>query len=219
MRHLHNVLIFDTSINRKLHLLIDRHYSVGDVVTVSDLYEASSVLGKKTFALILIAENKITEDVSDVLSLIERKHYNAVTMLLMDGCEPVDLVHAAKTGVTGFTLIDERPITIFQGVQQMFINGSYIHPEIAPVLLKGMTNVPALQEVSANLTKREIDILVHIAKGCSCNQISEQLNISNHTVSSHIKNIYRKLDIHSKGEAVMEAVRMGLVNVDGANVG
>lgn len=216
MRNQHAVLIFSVSESDKLHHLLDRHYSVSHVSVVSTLEDALRALRKRSFSLLIVTEDKVTDDVTDLLSEIVRENYSTATMLLMEKTEPAHIVHAAKLGITGFSRIGERPITIFQGVQQMFINGSYIHPEIAPALLKGMTNSQALQEVSANLTKREIDILIYIAKGCSGNEISGLLNISSHTVSSHIKNIYRKLDIHSKGEAVVEAIRLGLVDVGGS---
>jgi len=62
------------------------------------------------------------------------------------------------------------------------------------------------------LTKREIDVLTLIAKGLSYNEIANMLIMSSHTVTSHIKNIYRKLSVHSRGEAAFEAMQLGLIN-------
>ena len=61
------------------------------------------------------------------------------------------------------------------------------------------------------LTTRETDVLGLLAQGCSYAVIGERLGISSHTVASHIKNAYRKLDVHCAAAAVMRAVQLGLL--------
>ena len=61
------------------------------------------------------------------------------------------------------------------------------------------------------LTGRETDILRLIARGCTYEQAAARLGVSPHTVASHIKNAYRKLDVHSAGAAVMRAVELKLL--------
>ncbi len=63
----------------------------------------------------------------------------------------------------------------------------------------------------ASLTEREVDILRLVAKGLSFNEVGDSLSISPHTVVTHVKKIYRKLAMHSRGEAVFEAGQMGLL--------
>ena len=63
---------------------------------------------------------------------------------------------------------------------------------------------------SATLTPREIDVLRLLASGCSYWQTAMRLGISPHTVVSHIKNAYRKLEVHCAAAAVMRAVELGL---------
>jgi Response regulator containing a CheY-like receiver domain and an HTH DNA-binding domain len=70
---------------------------------------------------------------------------------------------------------------------------------------------PALN--TAKLTPREIDILWGIAKGFSYAEIASHLSLSRQTVPGHIKNIYRKLEVHTRGEAVFEAVQQGLIKL------
>ena len=64
---------------------------------------------------------------------------------------------------------------------------------------------------SAALTKRECDVVQLLARGCSYSQIGDRLGISIHTVTSHVKNMYRKLDVHSSAAAVMRAVQLRLL--------
>ena len=68
--------------------------------------------------------------------------------------------------------------------------------------------------LAAALTKRECDVVWLLARGCSYSQIGEQLGISVHTVTSHIKNTYRKLDVHSAAAAVMRAIQLRLPGVE-----
>jgi DNA-binding CsgD family transcriptional regulator len=70
---------------------------------------------------------------------------------------------------------------------------------------------PALN--TAKLTPREIDILWGIAKGFSYAEIAGHLGLSRQTVPGHIKSIYRKLEVHTRGEAVFEAVQQGLIRL------
>jgi ATP/maltotriose-dependent transcriptional regulator MalT len=60
------------------------------------------------------------------------------------------------------------------------------------------------------LTTREVDVLGLLAQGCSYAAIGERLGISAHTVASHIKNAYRKLEVHTGAAAVMRAVQLNL---------
>ena len=66
---------------------------------------------------------------------------------------------------------------------------------------------------TARLTPREIDILWGIAKGFSYAEIASHLGLSRQTVPGHIKNIYRKLEVHTRSEAVFEAVQQGLIKL------
>lgn len=61
------------------------------------------------------------------------------------------------------------------------------------------------------LTKREIELLEHLAKGLSYDQIADNLIISSGTVRKHIENIYRKLQVNNKVEAVQKAIQKGIV--------
>ena len=61
------------------------------------------------------------------------------------------------------------------------------------------------------LTLREIDVIRLLASGCSYGEIAQRLGISAHTVGSHIKNAYRKLEVHCAAAAVMRAVQLEVI--------
>lgn len=64
------------------------------------------------------------------------------------------------------------------------------------------------------LSARETDVLKALSQGCTYEEIGARLGISPHTVESHIKNVYRKLKVHSAAEAVMRAVELRLLGKD-----
>lgn len=68
-------------------------------------------------------------------------------------------------------------------------------------------------EVVVRLTAREAEVLRLIARGLTYAQVAERLGMSAHTVTSHIKNAYRKLDVHSGPAAVMRAIELRLLEV------
>lgn len=65
------------------------------------------------------------------------------------------------------------------------------------------------------LTPRELDVLQLIARGCTYARVGERLGVSPHTVASHIKNAYRKLEVHSGAAAVMRIMELGLFKSEG----
>jgi len=117
-------------------------------------------------------------------------------------------------------LKDSTADDVGQAVVEMIDGGVPISPGIARFLLKRLKSESDTQkdmpvEVDANLphlTKREKEVLQLIAKGFSYSEIAEMLVLSVHTVTSHIKHIYKKLAVNSRGEAVYEAIQLGLLN-------
>ena len=109
---------------------------------------------------------------------------------------------------------------IAASIHELRAGGSPISPSIARRVLArfriGAAPAPAAQAVFKDatpspLTERETEILRLAAKGLSFETIGELTDISPHTVVAHVKKIYRKLAVHSRGEAVYEASQMGLL--------
>jgi len=130
-----------------------------------------------------------------------------------------NVVQAIEAGASGYLLKDGETETIAQSILQLVGGGSPISPGIARYLLKRFqgpaTGLPASDSDRAtpdfSLTKREQEVLNLIAKGFRYDEIAGLLNLSAHTITSHIKNLYKKLAVHSRGEAVYEATRLGLL--------
>jgi DNA-binding NarL/FixJ family response regulator len=131
-----------------------------------------------------------------------------------------------EAGASGYVLKDSIPGEFLGLLRQLRAGGSPITPVIARKLLtrfKAETApapraAPDAKPAAAAtdprpgiLSPRETEVLTYIAKGFSFNEIADLLDMSAHTVTTHVKRIYQKLAVHSRGEAVYEATQMGLL--------
>ncbi|MGY3618759.1 response regulator [Bradyrhizobium sp. USDA 10063] len=127
------------------------------------------------------------------------------------------VISAITVGATGYLLKDAFPTDIATTVRDLVAGHSPISASIARFIVRRTQDsaVPAQGPPlnTAKLTPREIDILWGIAKGFSYAEIATHLGLSRQTVPGHIKNIYRKLEVHTRGEAVFEAVQQGLIKL------
>ncbi len=120
---------------------------------------------------------------------------------------------AIKAGASGYLLKDEKPSRILACIEELMDGGAPMSPVIAMKTLEMLRNqrvaersLETVQEPGIfNLSKREIEILNKVADGLNYQQIAEQLFISSKTARKHIENIYQKLHVHSKLEAVQMA--------------
>jgi len=127
------------------------------------------------------------------------------------------VIAALRAGAAGYILKDGTTEHIGNAILQLLDGGSPISPRIARYLLKLLkpaAEVPESVNRSSLLSARELSVLSAVAKGFTYNEIADMLNISFHTVSSHVKHIYRKLEVCSRSEAVFEAVNLGLISLD-----
>ena len=126
-----------------------------------------------------------------------------------------------EAGAAGYLLKDASEESFLSGIRELINGGSPISPIIARRLLKRFhaeqpstnTAPDAADDTISNvaLSDREREILVLASKGFNYPEMGKLMGISPHTVTSHVKKIYRKLAVHSRGEAVFEANRMGLI--------
>ena len=123
-----------------------------------------------------------------------------------------------EAGASGYLLKDASEESFLSGIRELVAGGSPISPIIARRLLKRFQPdlapaklEPNTSDPEVTLSDREREILLLASKGYNYPEMGKLMGISPHTVTSHVKKIYRKLAVHSRGEAVFEAHRMGLI--------
>ncbi|MBX3589433.1 MAG: response regulator transcription factor [Burkholderiaceae bacterium] len=167
----------------------------------------------------------------DVIRHAARHHPGCDVMVVTVFGDEGHLMSSIEAGATGYLLKDASNERIAAAIHELRAGGAPISPglarrvlarlrvggdtaritpgEIAPRAVTTPAQVPS--PVDSPLTEREAEILRMIAKGLSFETVAAVLGISAHTVVTHVKKIYRKLAVHSRGEAVYEAGQMGLL--------
>lgn len=119
---------------------------------------------------------------------------------------------AIRAGARGYLLKDVRNADLAPALRALLRGESPISPAIARHVLRQYQD-PAGSGSVESLTRRETDVLGLVAKGYSTREVAESLQLAESTITSHIKSIYRKLDVHSRSQAVHEAAQLGLVRL------
>ncbi len=135
-------------------------------------------------------------------------------IMLTASDEETDLYDSIKSGAAGYLLKDGSSFDqVAEAVRLVAAGQSLINPSMATKLLEEFVHMAKGQTTQPHsLTPRELDVLRHVAKGQSNRQIAEALFISDNTVKNHIRNILEKLQMKSRVEAAMYAVRSKLVD-------
>ena len=150
----------------------------------------------------------------------EVKQRNGTTEIMVISIlgDEESVISAILVGANGYLLKDAFPTDIADTVRNLLRGHSPISASIARFIVRRTQGGPGTNSRvsdlnTAKLTRREIDILWGIAKGFSYAEIAGHLGLSRQTVPGHIKNIYRKLEVHTRGEAVFEALQQGLIRL------
>ena len=134
-----------------------------------------------------------------------------VMVVSVFGDEP-HVMASLEAGATGYLLKDTHPADLAEQIRTLHAGGSPISPVIARQLLLRLAPEPApAPDADALLSPQERQVLTYSAKGFSFEEIARMLGVSRHTVMTYVKRSYRKLQVHSKTEAIYEARKLGLV--------
>lgn len=114
-------------------------------------------------------------------------------------------------GATGYLLKDTPPGKLLDSIRELERGGAPMSPEVARRVVTTFQKVAPQPDDNHRLSARELDVLKLLAAGHSYKTTARQLSLSIDTVRFHIRNIYDKLHVHSKSEAVVKALRGGLL--------
>lgn len=193
-------------------------------VTAGTLAQALTQVDARRFDLALIDLGLPDGSGIEVLGALRRlqPHCLAVVVTIYD--DDAHLFPALQAGAYGY-LLKEQASDLLVGQLLRITEGE---PPLSPPIARRMLSHFALtsklsgaarlappgagsEEESLGLTARETEVLQHVATGLNLHEIAEQFGLSKHTISTYVKQIYRKLNITSRAEATMIAVRRGLV--------
>jgi DNA-binding NarL/FixJ family response regulator len=188
-----------------------------DVDAAATLGEARSLLGKRVPRVLLTDLQLPDGHGVELIREVRQRFPDTEIMVISALGDEETVISAITVGATGYILKDAFPNDIAATVRELVAGHSPISASIARFIVRRTQSrpepPPGPELNTAKLTPREIDILWGIAKGFSYAEIADNLGMSRQTVPGHIKSIYRKLEVHTRGEAVFEAVQQGLIKL------
>ena len=123
------------------------------------------------------------------------------------------VIQSLKAGASGYVLKDSQADAIVSSILAVVSGERVMAGAVANRVLEMLTGATTPKEFYDGLTAREVEILRMLATGMANKQIAYKLKISEKTVRNHVSNMYEKLDIYDRAQAVLYAVRKGLVEI------
>ena len=142
------------------------------------------------------------------IKALKEKMPDLDVLVLTIQSESETVFDALCAGACGYLIKDTPPSQLLDAIKECHEGGAPMSTRIARLVVQSFK-----VEQPTILTARETEVLTHLCKGKSYKMIADDLFISEETVRRHIKNIYRKLEVHSKSEAVAKAFKERLVNL------
>lgn len=151
----------------------------------------------------------------EATALVKQKYPQIKIIMLTVFDNDEHIFNAIKAGADGYLLKDTTPDELQKGITETLSGGAAMNASIAMRTLKLLRNPEAISNLQEreeiSLSSREIDVLEQLGKGLSYTKIAENLFLSPSTVRKHIENIYKKLRVHSKIEAVAKARQNNII--------
>ena len=150
-----------------------------------------------------------------LIRLAAEKYKSCDIMVITIFADQAKVLDSIRAGARGYLLKDERFDQCAESIREIRRGGSPISPAIARQLLKEFQpkEVIAADKSIEALSKRELETLNLLARGFSFIEIGDLLGISRSTVATYVKNIYQKLEVNSRSEAVFEASSLGIIEM------
>jgi DNA-binding NarL/FixJ family response regulator len=140
-------------------------------------------------------------------------HPDVRVLILTTFDADTSIIQALKAGAAGYVLKDSQAEAIVSSILAVMSGEKVMASAVAKRVLDMLTGTTTPKEFYDGLTVREIEILKLLASGMANKQIAYKLRISEKTVRNHVSNMYEKLQIFDRAQAVLYAVRKGLVEL------
>lgn len=158
----------------------------------------------------------------DLIRHVSEQQLETLPMVITVFGDQATVTRALEAGALGYLLKDGTADYLVRSTLELLEGGSPISPPIARYLLgrfrEDRGNTPPAQskpnrpdEDAPKLSERETEVLEYLVKGFTYAETAGHLGVTPHTIATHVRRIYRKLAVRSRGEAVYEALQLGLV--------
>ena len=189
--------------------LIDQISLITDRIgwlTFTSPHELLRATGSVVIDVILFKTSAIDERQLQAIKMIKEQFTGTEVILWIDQIEDTQVFNSLKAGVGGFIVGGVSAIKVWTTIEEVHLGGAPM-----PLIIRRMLVNFFRQQDHAQLSQREQEVLSELCRGKSYKATATSLFISPDTVRSHIRNIYKKLKVHSKAAAVARALKENLV--------
>ncbi|MCB0160993.1 MAG: response regulator transcription factor [Caldilineaceae bacterium] len=208
------VLIVDahTVVRRGLRMLLDMQPDIQVVGEAGTVAEARRRLDELLPDVMLMDPALPDGDGVDLSARRSGTPPRAKILLISETYARPTVFRALDAGVHGYILKEVAPQELAAAIRQVAAGEAYLHPAIADMVRHRHVRQSTPSRL-LDLTPRELEVLALMATATSNREIAEQLTLAEETVRSHVKSILRKLGAHSRTQAVVEALRLDLIQL------
>jgi len=211
------VLVEDDEPTRaRLRRVIDAHPELRVAAAFGSCGEARALLEREAPEVLLTDLDLPDGSGTELIRMLRARAAPTQCMVITVFGDERHVVEAIEAGALGYLLKDGSADYVSRSILEMLAGGSPMSPPVARYLLSRFagTSAPAGAGTEPVLSAREREVLGYIVKGFSYAEIARLMALSAHTVATYVRRIYGKLEVHSRGEAVYEALAIGLVKMD-----
>ena len=188
-----------------------------DMKVIGEASSGDEVLGKVEECrpdCILMDINLPGKNGIEATELVKKNYPNCRVLVFTMYEHDEYLMDALQAGADGYLLKDSSSEQVVAAIRMLYQGDSVIHPRMTKKLITYHQQKMKVESNENELTEREKEILFELVKGLSNKEIAEALYISDKTVKIHINKIFKKLNVKSRSQAVIYAVRNQLVPLD-----
>jgi len=204
--------------------VIEAHSDLQLAGTARNLQEGLTLLDQLDPDVVLLDLGLPDGSGVDLIHAIERNQNKTQALVISIYGDESSVVPALEAGAAGYLLKDHPIEDVPQAILQLMDGGAPISPVIARHMLRRFrpaqdqtetgspipTDTSEAEEIQ-ELTRREREVLEQVSRGYTSQEIAEKSGKSYHTITTHVRNIYRKLAVNSRAEAVSTAIQKGLL--------
>lgn len=181
----------------------------------ASLQQALGVIHQQAPRLILLDIDLAQEIGGDILPRLKSLAKCSYVLIVSDRQDEEWVFKAMQAGVKGYIFKQNLSVQLLEAIQIVLRDQIYLPPEVATQFFQQFQvvttrNLSSLHKV--NLTERERDVLQWLAQGASNETIAKQLNITVGTVKAYLTTIFGKLEVNSRTQAVLQALKLGIVS-------
>jgi DNA-binding NarL/FixJ family response regulator len=193
--------------------LLSRHADFSLVGSVGTAGEAIELLENGLECEVAVVDLGLPDRSGlDVIRALRKKLPEAVALAFTIFDEPQRITDALKAGARGYLLKQTPPDALVAALRESIAGGSPMTPSVARKVVESF-RIGAREgaPVEAPLTTRELEVLEGLVQGQSYARIGRNLGVSVSTIQTHVRSVYAKLEVNSKAEVTLKAIRQGLV--------